>query len=226
MISHQQYERVYTNHGNLPLIEIMPTAKMVLDVGCGAGDNAQLIKISHPGCKIFGITHSEAEAKLARRFMDECWVFDLDFFDKNIEKYQFDVLFLSHVLEHLKDPSTILKNLVKQLSTNGIVLIAVPNTLNWRTRIEFIQGRFEYEAGGILDNTHLRFFTYHTADRYLLEKCQNIKILSKTVTGSFPLWILRRYIFPTKWSNSIDKWACNLWPNLFGSQVLISAIKQ
>jgi hypothetical protein len=72
----------------------------------------------------------------------------------------------------------------------------------------------------------LRFFTFLTADRYLLAKSAELKLVSKTVTGSVPLWWLRRYILPASWSARLDQIGCRLWPNLFGDQVLMKAIKE
>jgi hypothetical protein len=71
----------------------------------------------------------------------------------------------------------------------------------------------------------LRFFTFDTADNYLFQKSANLKIIVKDVTGSFPLWLLRRYILPQFVIDYIDRLGCKLFPNLFGSQILIKAIK-
>ena len=87
-------------------------------------------------------------------------------------------------------------------------------------------GHFEYESSGVLDDTHLRFFTYFTADKYLLAKTPKLTVVSKTTSGSVPLWWVRRYLFPASWSSLIDKWGCAKYPNLFGSQVLIKVINK
>ena len=72
-------ERVYSNKGNPPLIDLLGKGcNRLLDVGCGAGDNAALIKSRYAECDLFGITHSIDEAKLAQRHMTRCWVFDIE----------------------------------------------------------------------------------------------------------------------------------------------------
>jgi 2-polyprenyl-3-methyl-5-hydroxy-6-metoxy-1,4-benzoquinol methylase len=222
----QKSARIYSNQGNGPLIDLMPPCSRVLDVGCGVGDNARLIRARMPDCAIYGITLSEAEAQVARQVMSACCVLDLEGPEVAFAGQYFDVLLFSHVLEHLRDPADVLMRYLDRLVSGGWVLIAVPNILSWRMRIQFLRGEFEYGSAGVLDDTHLRFFTYFTADRFLLAKTPNLQVVSKTVTGSFPLWWLRRHVLPTVWSERIDRWACRHWPNLFGGQILIKAVKK
>jgi hypothetical protein len=130
------------------------------------------------------------------------------------------------VLEHLRDPAAVLAHFTLLLRKDGEILIAVPNVLSWRNRLQFLGGDFEYESEGALDDTHLRFFTYFTADKFLLSKSPCLELAHKTVSGSVPLWWLRRYVFPRRLTEYFDRWGCRHLPNLFGGQVLIRAIKQ
>jgi SAM-dependent methyltransferase len=220
-------DRIYKNEGNAPLIELLDSdAGQILDVGCGAGDNAQLVRSRLPGCKVHGITHSVAEAALARQRMTSCSVWDIEG-DIPVEfnAMTFDAIIFSHVLEHLRNPELVLYKFSRLLKKGGTVLIAVPNTLSWAMRWKFLRGDFEYRSDGVLDDTHLRFFTYLTADRYLLRKCPELSLVSKGVTGSVPLWWFRRYLLPRKSSEFIDKLGCRLWPNLFGGQIVLKAVR-
>lgn len=199
----------------------------VLDIGCGCGDNAALIKDKYPGCKVFGVTISQAEADMAQQHLERCWVFDVEQeMPDDLAAQSFDVLVFSHILEHLRNPSQTLADFTRLLAPGGVVFIAVPNILSWCQRIQFLFGRFEYKAAGVLDDTHLRFFTYFTADQYLLAQSPDLKLQIKGVAGSVPLWWFRRYVFHKAWSEAIDAWGCRHWPNLFGGQVLIKAIKK
>ena len=220
--------RVYSNQGNQSLIDLLDKGcKRVLDVGCGAGDNAALIRAMHLHCDIRGITHSAVEANLARKHMAQCWVFDIENeFPADLLDQSFDVLIFSHVLEHLRDPAVALVRFLRLLRIGGQVLIAVPNVLAWPMRLKFLRGNFEYQSEGVLDDTHLRFFTYFTTERYLLSTSPDIEVTRKATSGSLPLWLLRRYIMPRSWTEWIDRWACRHWPNLFGTQILISGIKK
>jgi ubiquinone/menaquinone biosynthesis C-methylase UbiE len=220
-------DRIYKNEGNAPLIEMLDgDAGQVLDVGCGAGDNAELVRSRLPGCQVHGITHSVAEAELAKRRMATCSVWDIEGdIPVELNAMRFDTIIFSHVLEHLRDPELVLCKFSRLLKSGGTVLIAVPNVLSWTMRWQFLRGDFEYRSEGVLDDTHLRFFTYLTADRYLLSKCPELKLVSKGVTGSVPLWWFRRYLLPKKGSEFIDKLGCRLWPNLFGGQILLKAVR-
>jgi 2-polyprenyl-3-methyl-5-hydroxy-6-metoxy-1,4-benzoquinol methylase len=218
-------ERVYVNAGNPALLELIePGWQRLLDVGCGAGDNASLLRAQNPAGLIHGITHSRAEATLAAPHLTRAWVFDLEqAWPAELEAERFDVLVFSHVLEHLRQPSHTLARFCRLLRPGGSVLIAVPNVLFWHQRLSFLMGHFEYEAAGVLDSTHLRFFTYFTADTELLAQTPELRLDEKRVTGSVPLWGLRRHLLPPRASAAIDALGCRAWPNLFGAQILLKA---
>jgi hypothetical protein len=99
------------------------------------------------------------------------------------------------VLEHLKDPVAVLRRAIRFLSDGGQVMIAVPNVLERRNRIQLLMGNFEYEDAGIMDRTHLRF-TWHTAVKTLIDPVPELCLESKVAEGSLPLWWLRRLVFP------------------------------
>ncbi|MBY8874810.1 class I SAM-dependent methyltransferase [Micromonospora sp. PLK6-60] len=198
-------------------------AVTVLDVGCGAGDNAALLRRRDPGKKIFGVTGSPAESQLAARHLDGCWVADLELdLPEDLENSRFDCIVFSHVLEHVRDPAALLSRFAGMLSPGGSCVIAVPNVLNWRERMHFLRGRFEYQETGVLDATHLRFFTYRTAVPLLLGRAAELRVEHVGVTGHLPLSRLRR-ILPSRVCDRLDAIGCARWPNLIGWQILIKA---
>lgn len=223
-------DRVYQNSGNAPLIDMLDLGRhdaRILDVGCGAGDNASLLRAKYPNCTIIGITNSEKEASIARTKMTSCHVVDVEAeLPQDLAVQQFDVIVFCHVLEHLRYPALVLSRFACLLHTGGVVVIAVPNVLFWSMRWQFLLGNFEYQAAGVLDDTHLRFFTYKTADKYLLSHADGLQLVGKHATGSVPLWLVRRYVLPSKWANHLDQLGCRLWPNLFGSQIELMAVRQ
>jgi 2-polyprenyl-3-methyl-5-hydroxy-6-metoxy-1,4-benzoquinol methylase len=201
--------------------------RRVLDVGCGAGDNAALLRARAPGCVVHGVTRSGAEAALAAAHLARVWVLDVEAaWPAELERERYDAILASHVLEHLREPSAVLARLCRLLEPGGSVLIAVPNVLAWRQRLQFFAGRFEYTETGVLDSTHLRFFTYFTADSLLLAAAPELRLDAKRVTGSVPLWLLRRRLLSPRLSAGIDALGCRLWPNLFGAEILLKASKR
>ncbi|MGA8759930.1 MAG: class I SAM-dependent methyltransferase [Stellaceae bacterium] len=201
--------------------------RQILDVGCGSGDNAALIKRRFPTCSVDGITRSDAEAALARKHMRDCWVFDIEAgIPGDVRSRTYDAIVFSHVLEHLRDPEKIVADYSSLVKDDGSVLIAVPNIASWRMRGQILRGDFTYTDMGPLDVTHLRFFTFQTADAFLLAASPDLKLQAKMAHGSFPLWGLRRYVLPASLCAWIDSGVCRAWPNLFGEQVILKAIKR
>jgi 2-polyprenyl-3-methyl-5-hydroxy-6-metoxy-1,4-benzoquinol methylase len=221
-------ERVYTNHGNPGVVALVDRdARNVLDVGCGSGDTAALLRARDPNKRLYGITASSAEARAAAKHMQACWVADLDGeVPMETAELQYDVLIFSHVLEHLRDPQLVLKRLVRLLRPGGTCVIAVPNVMVWRQRWLFLLGRFEYQEHGIMDETHLRFFSFETAARYLLAQTPELLVIEQRVTASVPLWVLRRRVLSPAVAGRIDALGGKLWPNLFGGEVLLKCKKQ
>jgi SAM-dependent methyltransferase len=219
--------RVYENRGNAPLIALLePGCRRLLDVGCGAGDNALLVKCRFPDCDIFGITLSSSEAERARSCMQHCWVLDIENrLPECLKEESFDALIFSHVLEHLRSPAEVLARFSRLLRKGGQALIAVPNILNWKMRLQFLGGDFRYRSSGVLDDTHLRFFTYATADQYLITPSVELKLVTKTVTCNLPFRRVWSRILPAWCVNQVESLACRRLPNLLGWQVLLHVVK-
>jgi hypothetical protein len=112
------------------------------------------------------------------------------------------------------------------LRTGGQVVIAVPNVMFINMRLQFLRGDFQYNPeGGILDDTHLHFYSYFTADRYLLTGSPDLRLTKKLVSGYIPQPLLRGRVIPHAMAQAIDRWGLRLWPNLFGYQIVIAAAK-
>lgn len=187
----------YVNTGNPLVLSMVPSGvRRVLDVGCGGGDNARELRARHPGLELVGLTHSTEEAAIAAPNMDAVHVVDLEsgLTDAVMAEWgaPFDLLLFSHVLEHLIDPVAVLRRCLTRLQPGGHVLIAVPNVLEWRTRMQFLRGQFIYTETGILDRTHMRFFTYDTAPAELVAPIEGLELLERRGRGSVPLGPLRR----------------------------------
>jgi SAM-dependent methyltransferase len=203
---------------NKELLEHIPDhLNRVLDVGCGDGSLGVFLK-SKLNVEIVGITFSEKEALIARTKINTVIVGDLNSID--LKDYgKFDCVICSHVLEHVYDPVLLLKKIKKQLTDNGILIIALPNILFWKQRIKLLRGSFKYTDGGLMDRTHFRFFDWETAQEMI--QSGGFTIEKGVAYGAFPLPVIRNFT-PKKLNSKIDEVACQLFPGLFGFQFVFS----
>lgn len=219
---------VYSDSGNQFVAEKVPRdAARILDVGCGCGDNAALIKGLNPDVWIEGITFNPIEAARAENILDRVHILDIEQATPTNLTENFDCLLFSHVLEHLRDPPGAILRLLPYLIPGGTVVIAVPNILEWRTRLRLLRGNFAYADHGILDRTHLRFFTFDSVDEDLMvdELHAYLAAVEKFGDGAVPLWPLRRFRFMRGIISAIDRFGVSISPNLFAQQVVIVARK-
>jgi 2-polyprenyl-3-methyl-5-hydroxy-6-metoxy-1,4-benzoquinol methylase len=140
-------------------------AERVLDVGCGAG--ATLHWRKHTGrCQVgVGIEMMESAAAIARARVDQVLVGDADqLVDSVLDAHSFDLVLCLDVLEHLVDPWAFVARLPRLLKPGGLVIASLPNVRHLRVVLPLLlAGRWRYESAGILDRTHLRFFTRDSA---------------------------------------------------------------
>ncbi|WP_439623516.1 methyltransferase domain-containing protein [Gemmata sp.] len=144
------------------------TGHEILDVGCGEGHFAALV--ARNGNRVVGIDLLESAARAGA--MDLYVSADLDGglagAERALGDRAFDLVLLQDVLEHLRSPERMLEDCKRYCKPHGRVIVSVPNVANVTVRLGLLFGRFEYRPRGILDRTHLRFFTRKTA-RQLLE---------------------------------------------------------
>ena len=219
---------IYSNDGN-PFVaaQVPRSARRVLDVGCGCGDTSSLLKERNPGTWIEGITFNPAEAAKAGAVLDRVHTFDIEQELPADFNKDFDCLLLSHVLEHLREPASAVQRLLPALVPGGTLVIAVPNILEWRTRIRLFRGDFTYADYGILDRTHLKFFTFDSADRELIPSKvrSGFSEVFKLGEGAVPLGPLRRLRSMAGLAGVVDRLGVAVRPNLFAHQVVIVARK-
>lgn len=205
---------------NLPVFSRIPKdAKNILDIGCGTGQLGKIIKESMD-CRVVGVTYSESEALIADNYLDKVIVNDLNYIDSSLFG-EFDCIICSHILEHINYPEKLLKTLKKNMNSNSLMIVALPNILYFKQRLEFLKGNFKYTDGGIMDRTHFRFFDWETAHN-LLEN-NGYEVINSEGTGGFPLMGLRK-IIPAKVSSAIDRMATKKLPGMFGFQFIFSCI--
>jgi GT2 family glycosyltransferase/glycosyltransferase involved in cell wall biosynthesis/tetratricopeptide (TPR) repeat protein/SAM-dependent methyltransferase len=152
----------YYRNSRPELAELVPaTARRVLEIGCAAGEMGRLLKSQRPGIQVVGIEREEAAAALARQHLDGVIRGDIESLaDLPYPVGWFDCLVFGDVLEHLREPEVILRRLLAWLAADGAVVASIPNVRHQSVLLELmVNGRWQYRDEGLLDRTHLRFFT-------------------------------------------------------------------
>lgn len=138
---------------------IPPTTATLLDVGSGSGHFLEATKAIYPDIETWAIDPNQDCSQ--RPGVDH---FILGHYPADIGPITFDTIVFNDVLEHLVDPWQVLRDTVDRLSPDGLVLASIPNIRHYSVlRPLLVQGQFTYREMGILDRTHLRFFTLASA---------------------------------------------------------------
>jgi 2-polyprenyl-3-methyl-5-hydroxy-6-metoxy-1,4-benzoquinol methylase len=147
------------NNSHALMLRMVGFNKRVLEAGCASGHVSEML--SAQGCTVVGIEHDASVVEPAMQWLDRVVVRDLD--DEGIwnefEGELFDAVLFGDVLEHLKDPLAALTNSVKHLLPAGVVVISVPNIAHADVKLALMKGTFPYTESGLLDQTHIYFFT-------------------------------------------------------------------
>lgn len=142
-----------------------PQCTRVLDVGCGEGWFGKSVK-DFCGAEVWGMDISAASIKLAEQNLDKAFCGDIAAADKLLPDGYFDAIFFNDVLEHLVDPYTLLETIAMKLSKNGVVIASIPNIRHHKVLYDLLVKKdFRYVDAGVMDNTHLRFFTKKSIQR-------------------------------------------------------------
>src|ERR1700688_1269750 len=183
---HDIDERSLEKNSSLYLmLERVGRRKDVLDVGCATGYLAKLMS-SHD-CSVTGIDVNADSAEAAKTYCSRVFVADLDFtgLAEAVEGKSFDVIVFGDVLEHLRYPVRILDEARTLLRADGYVVASIPNIAHGAIRLALLRGDFDYQELGILDETHLRFFTLKTVEELFLEAGYEIKQVDRTKLALF-----------------------------------------
>lgn len=209
----------------------------VLDAGCGFATTAQ--RIHALGNRVWGIESNADAAAVARERIDHVVVTDLHD-TAALGAQRFDVIIFADVLEHLPWPIGVLKRYVSLLKPGGTVIVSLPNVGMWSVRLGLMVGRFQYDDSGVLDRTHLRFFTRRTALEMLREaglepirRTYNpglvrpfVPLAKKMIGGgggassileSTPYKLYLKTVYP------IESAIARLWPGMLAFQMIFEA---
>ncbi|CAG1770672.1 hypothetical protein BAC3_01247 [uncultured bacterium] len=171
---------------NEELLSMLPTdARTVVEVGCGAGRFASAYRAINPSVRYLGVELFEEAAQRAKNEMDDVIIGNIEEAEVFAEledalgENDIDILVFGDVLEHLLDPWNILAKFKPLMSSNGYCAACIPNISHWTILADLIRGEWNYENSGLLDATHIRFFTKKT----MIELFQNAGWQVEAMTG-------------------------------------------
>ncbi len=177
----------YHDHARKELLALMERPpRRVLDVGCATGATGELIKTAWPQAHVIGIELNRAAAARAAERIDQVLgekLEDIDFTAEGIAPGSIDTVLLADVLEHLYDPWDALLRIRPLLSEDAQVLVSLPNARNLWLLNELASGRFPYAAEGLLDITHIRWFTRAEMEKMLRETGYRVLKSGRTATA-------------------------------------------
>lgn len=186
---------------------------LIFEGGVSSGYFAEVL-VAH-GRRVHGAEIDPVAANEARRVCERVFVGDLQDLDVDDLPDRYDALLFGDTLEHLPDPVTVLRRLAGVLKSSGVLIVSIPNVANWAIRLGLLAGRFRYTDRGILDRTHLRFYTKRT----LVEMLREAGFRVVELTASVPV--------PGVTSVRLGRLAHrigNLWPSLFAYTFVVTAL--
>jgi len=161
--------------------DLLPNySEVTLDIGCGDGATLEWIKATKRCEKTYGIEISESSYLKAKKILDETLNINIEKEKNFFMKKKFDLILVLDVIEHLIDPWKFLNLIKSRLNEGGSIIISVPNIRHYSILKDLIFfGNWEYSQSGILDRTHLRFFTKKNLKKIFKKEKLNIEILKK-----------------------------------------------
>lgn len=194
---------------------LIPSGTDVLDVGCHTGRFGACLK--EKGCRVTGIELNGEAVARAKLVLDEVrWASAEDPATFKELEGRFDVILFLDVLEHCRRPEEVLKGAQHALTQRGFVIASIPNIANWWVRKNLLFGKFEYEPIGIMDETHLRFYTIDTARQLFYDAGYNIEVMEHRY--SFPFFRVRKFS-----GRMLTKILGPILPGMFSYQMVIKA---
>ncbi len=205
------------------ILESIPEGARVLDVGCGTGSMLKLMREVR-NVESLGLEPDPERAALARSGGFD--VLETTLADASpAELGVFDVVLFADVLEHLDNPVADLEVAQRFLRAGGCIVASIPNVAHWSVRTALLAGRFDYQPYGIMDATHLRWFTEETVRKVFRHAGLAVERVAVSAGTVLPVYQETR---PWKWAprklrRRFVCWATRRAPRLFGCQFVIRA---
>ena len=184
----------------------------ILEIGCASGKLGSLLRKNGRAKLLVGVELNEAAANQAKNIFDKVYVGDFENMEIEDER-DFDYVLCGDVLEHLKNPWAAVKKINNLLKPGGQLIAISPNIRFWEILFDLaVMGNWEYQSAGILDDTHLRFFTKKTFVKMFLECGMDIK--------------KKEMVIPGKKKKFFNKVTFNILEEFLGYQIMVIAQKR
>jgi len=168
----------YSEHFPRNLFNLIPeNCQIYLDVGCAAGLLGKALKERNENVEVYGVEINPEYAQRAEKYVDGVVCGDVEEIDLGTINKNFDCIIYADILEHLKDPWTTLRKHKAFLSQEGIIVLSIPNVQFIGVILSLLFGNWNYKEAGILDKTHLRFFTRKTIKKLLDDTSFEIQVI-------------------------------------------------
>lgn len=165
------------------ILELIPIdARRVLDVGCSSGGIGATLKARQP-VEVHGVELVEHAAVRAREHLDKVWNSKIEDALPDLPDTYYDCIVAADVLEHVIDPWQTLIALKEKLSADGKIVVSLPNVQNWEVVSNLLEGKWDYRSEGILDRTHLHFFTRKSVEEFFWNAGLRITHMGTTIHG-------------------------------------------
>src|SRR4051794_27334942 len=194
------------------VLRVAPVGGRVFEGGVSSGYFARVLV--RAGLRVDGHELDPVAAERALTVCDQVIVGDLQQIEVDTLAATYDVLLFGDTLEHIADPVAVLTRLRTRLNPGGALVLSIPNVANWAVRLSLLAGQFRYTDRGILDRTHLRFYTKRT----LVEMLADAGFTVERITGTIPVPFLRTPAL-TRLAHRIG----NLRPSLFAYTFIVTA---
>lgn len=168
----------YYSHSRRELMPLIPPqAKRILEVGCGEGEFAHALRSSQgvADLELVGVEVYEKAAAVASTRFDRVFLGNFEHLQLGYDGY-FDCVVFADVLEHMADPWAALLKARDYLKSDGSLVASIPNVQHWRVLANLLRGSWEYAPEGIMDRTHLRFFTRRTISKLFLDTGYRVRV--------------------------------------------------
>jgi 2-polyprenyl-3-methyl-5-hydroxy-6-metoxy-1,4-benzoquinol methylase len=179
-----QKDDQYYNFEKTRVVAAIPEgAHRILDIGCSNGRAGSKLLEMGKASEMVGVEIFEAAAKKAEKYYNMVYRDDIEELKLPYDSY-FDYVICGDILEHLRDPWTMLGKIHNLLKPDGSLIVTLPNIRYWKIISHLIfLGKWDYTADGILDSTHLRFFTRNSFIRTLIQANYQIVFSEMWVNG-------------------------------------------